>query len=164
MLKKNAKGITLVALLITIVVLAILTTITLNFGGHLFNTVKLKTLDTNILLIQAKVKVLSEKSQFDDSTSLIGIKVSELGSSNEKVNALKSKGVIQEGEESYKDYYLWTQEDLNTEGLDAIQLKSTEAFIVNYETEEIIYYPGYIHTDKNTYYKLSDITKLQEEK
>ena len=75
---------------------------------------------------------------------------------------MKSEGIINESDANYQSYYLWNQDILNEEGLDSIKLKDNEIYIVNYETEEIIYYPGYKHTDDKTYYKLSDLTVIQE--
>ncbi len=64
MLNKNAKGITLIALVITIIILVIITGVSLKVGSDLFSNANLKTLDTNMLLIQARVKVISEKNRF----------------------------------------------------------------------------------------------------
>lgn len=162
MLNKDTKGITLLALIITIVILAIITGVSLNIGGKLFNNVNLQTLDTNMLLIQAKVKVISEKNNFDENTVLKGSKVADI-SNDADINKLKNEGVISETEENYQSYYLWNQDILNEEGLDSIKLNKDEKYIVNYETEEILYIPGYKHTDDKTYYKLSDLIRIQEE-
>ena len=162
MLNKDTKGITLLALIITIVILAIITGVSLNIGGKLFNNVNLQTLDTNMLLIQAKVKVISEKNNFDENTVLKGSKVADI-SNDADINKLKNEGVISETEENYQSYYLWNQDILNEEGLDSIKLDKGEKYIVNYETEEILYIPGYKHSDDKTYYKLSDLIKIQEE-
>lgn len=162
MLSKKTNGITLIALVITIVILAIIVGVSVNVGGKLFNNVNLKTLDTNMLLIQAKVKVISEKNHFDENTPLKGTKVADITNDSD-INKLKSEGVINESEQTYQSYYLWNQDILNEEGLDSIELKNSEKYIVNYETEEIIYIPGYKHTDDKTYYKLSDLIRIQEE-
>ena len=162
MLNKDTKGITLIALVITIIVLALITGVSLNIGSQLFSNVNLKTLDTNMLLIQAKVKVISEKNQFDENTPLKGTKVADI-TGDVDIDKLKNEGIINESDSSYQSYYLWNQNILNEEGLDSIKLKSNEKYIVNYETEEIIYFPGYEHTDGKTYYRLSDLTAIQEE-
>ena len=162
MLNKDTKGITLIALVITIVIIIIITGVSLNIGGQLFSNVNLKTLDTNMLLIQAKVKVISEKNNFDENTPLKGSKVADI-TNDEDINKLKNEGVIDESDANYQSYYLWNQDILNEEGLDSIKLKDNEKYIVNYKTEEIIYFPGYKHTDDKTYYKLSDLTIIQEE-
>ena len=162
MLNKDTKGITLIALVITIIVLALITGVSLNIGSQLFSNVNLKTLDTNMLLIQAKVKVISEKNQFDENTPLKGTKVADI-TGDVDIDKLKNEGIINESDSSYQSYYLWNQNILDEEGLDSIKLKSNEKYIVNYETEEIIYFPGYEHTDGKTYYRLSDLTAIQEE-
>ncbi len=63
MLNKDTKGITLIALVITIIILVIITGVSLNVGSELFSNANLKNLDTNMLLIQARVKVISEKNR-----------------------------------------------------------------------------------------------------
>lgn len=162
MLNKDTKGITLIALVITIIVLLIITGVSLNVGSQLFTNVNLKTLDTNMLLIQARVKVISEKNQFDENTPLKGSKVADI-TSDADIDKLKNEGIINESDSNYQSYYLWNQDILNEEGLDSIKLKNNEKYIVNYATEEIIYFPGYEHTDGKTYYRLSDLTIIQEE-
>ena len=63
MLNKDTKGITLIAFVITIIILVIITGVSLNVGSELFSNANLKNLDTNMLLIQARVKVISEKNR-----------------------------------------------------------------------------------------------------
>ena len=63
MLNKDTKGITLIALVITIIILVIITGVSLNVGSELFSNANLKNLDKNMLLIQARVKVISEKNR-----------------------------------------------------------------------------------------------------
>ena len=61
------------------------------------------------------------------------------------------------------DFLSKTPEPLSTEEKLAIieKMESSDFFIVNYATEEVIYPKGYKHTDGNTYYKLSQISELE---
>ena len=155
------KGVTLVALAIMIVIILILAGITITTGSNLITNAQLQTLNTNMLLIQAKEKTIAEKAIFENNNTALyqGQKVADM-SSDPTIQKLKEKGVITEGEDSYDKYYLWNQSILNGQGLDAIKLKEDEFFIVNYGTDEIIYTKVFKHTDGKLYYKLSETINL----
>ena len=63
--KNNEKGITLMVLTITIIVLLILAGITINIGTDSVEKAKLEGLKTNMLLIQTKAKEYVENARFD---------------------------------------------------------------------------------------------------
>ena len=63
--------------------------------------------------------------------------------------------IINQDEENFNKYYVWNKETLKEVGLENIKL--TDGFyIVNYETDEVIYSEG-IQVDDKTCYKLSEI-------
>lgn len=157
---KNEKGISLVILVMTIIVLAILTTITIKEIGGLMRQVRLETVVTDLLLVQAKAKVIAEKASFNDDESLLkGQRISEI-QNNEEIENLKNNGIISEAEVNYDKYYMWDKQTVEELDLGITQMEDTDFFIVNYETEQVIYPSGYRHTDGNTYYKLTEITEL----
>lgn len=156
MIRKNQKGITLTMLIITIVVLLIITSITVYIGTNLIQKTNLQNLNTNMLLIQAKVKTIGEDSKFNkNDATLKGQKVSEI-QENQQVLKLVADKII----DTPDSYYLLSQEDLNVMGLEKIQVE--EGYIVNYETNEIVYVKGFKVKDK-TYYKLSETKGLSIE-
>ena len=53
---KNNKGITLMTLVITIIVLLIIVSITVNYGIDSINKAQIQNMQTNMLLIEAKAK------------------------------------------------------------------------------------------------------------
>lgn len=61
---KNSKGITLIVLVITIVILMIIAGITVNSGKESIQQAKLESLRTNMLLISAKAKECVEEATF----------------------------------------------------------------------------------------------------
>ena len=61
---KNSKGITMVSLVVTIIVLSILAGITINMGLDSIDRAKLDELKTNMLLVEAKAKQLVEEANF----------------------------------------------------------------------------------------------------
>ena len=66
---KNNKGITLIALTITIVVLLILASITVFYGKDNIDKANLENLKTNMLLIDAKAKEYCEEANFKIGTN-----------------------------------------------------------------------------------------------
>lgn len=61
---KDSKGVTLIALTVTIIVLLILASITFYNGSDVLQKVSLEELKTNMLLIQAKAKEYVEEATF----------------------------------------------------------------------------------------------------
>ena len=57
----NKNGIALITLCITIAILVIVAGALVYTGSNIVSAAKLQTLNTNMLLIQAKVKTISEK-------------------------------------------------------------------------------------------------------
>lgn len=158
---KNENGITLIALVITVVVLGILAGVAVQEFGGILDQVNKETVSTDLLLVQAKAKVLNEKSSFDKDESLLkGQKLSEI-TGNAEIDNLKSKGVISETEENYNQYYVWDKTVVDELEIGIEKMKDSDFFIVNYATEEVIYPKGYKDSEGNTYYKLSEISALE---
>ena len=158
---KNEKGISMITLVITIVLLIILTAVGVEEVGDILDEVNKETICTDMLLIQAKAKVLNEKANFNkDETILMGQKLSEV-TGNTEVEALKTNGIISETEENYSKYYIWDKQTVEELTLGLENYEDTQIYIVNYATEEVIYPQGYEHTDGNTYYKLSELLTLE---
>lgn len=151
---REEKGITIVMLVITIIVLGILAGVTIKVGGDILTKTNLQTLNTNMLLIQAKVKTLEENSNFNKNENLLkGTKIGEI-TDNQLINQLKAEGVI----DLTVNYYLLSQEDLNAMGLEKIKIES--GYLVDYENAEIIYLEGF-KVKGMRYYKLSQLKELQ---
>lgn len=170
MKKTNQKGITLVALVITIIILLILAAVGITQGTRIIKDAYLQTLNTNMLLVQGKAKMIYEHNLFNaEEQPLIGKNLSEEIEDEEikaQIDYLKSQeNIIQKNSEheegqAYSDYYIWTQNELNEVELTSITLDEG-FFIVNYITEEVIYSEGFEYTDNNKYYKLSDTINLR---
>lgn len=149
----NQKGVTIISLVITIILLIIITSITAYTGTGIIKQATLQTINTNMMLIQAKTKTIAEQAKFNNDTSNYkGTVLSEV-SGNEKIDKLVNDRII----EDTSKYYLISQEDLQDMGLEKIDIE--DGYIVNYETEEIIYVRGFENEDR-TYYKLSETKDL----
>ena len=81
---REAKGITMVALVITITVMLILATITINLGKETIKQTKLESLKTDMLLIEAKAKEYVESASFELGTK---DNTPTEGESQEKIDA-----------------------------------------------------------------------------
>lgn len=145
---KREYGITTIKLILIIVLIIII------FCGGFFLLHKLwkvhniKNLKTDLLYIQAKGKVIKDKHILNENDELMGEKIEEYPE-NEEVNKIIS--------ESDKWYEL-DQKDLEQMGKG--NLKSEDGYIINYDTEDVIYAKG-IKEGNNTFYKLSDIIKQE---
>jgi len=130
-------------------------------GIKMLNEKKYDDLETDLLLIQARVKVIKGKADVNANTDgFVGQKVSE--SNNEKIKKLLNN--LQISEENYGNYYILSMQDFGTMGvLEDLKNKGDSLFIVNYEEGEVIYTKG-IKVDGKTKYKLSDIIKKVEKK
>lgn len=152
--EEKVKGITIVALTITVIVLIILASIGIYTGTEIIKQANLQNINTNMMLIQAKTKTISEQAKFNkDTSNYKGTKVTEV-TDNKEVEKLLSENKIEDSE----NCYLLLQNDLNEMGLEKV--KQDSGYIVNYETNEIIYVKGFENKDK-TYYKLSEMKDLK---
>mgnify|MGYP000066630008 CR=1 FL=1 len=160
---KNEKGMTYIMLLIMIVLIILMIVGVFYFLQKKYIEGEIENVKTDMLLIQGNIKLLSEKNvaKKEDAT-LQGRKVSE-NKDDEKVKQLLQKGIIEEQEENFAEYYILEEQQLRDMGLDTVNLKEGNYFIVNYKTDEVIT-TNPIRVDKNEYYKLSELKLLQDEK
>ena len=112
---KNNKGITLIALIITVIVLAILTTVIVTRSTSMTQTARFETIETYMLSIKAKCKVISEKVYIGemDSRELYGTEATFRGETG---------------------WYKLSQQDLNDIGVK--DAKADEGYYVNYKLNE----------------------------
>ncbi len=152
---KKENGITIMTLIITIIVLLILAGVGITAGTNIMKDMELKNVKTNLLLIQAKVKTIYEKHNFDDiNNPLVGTKILEIDS---KYEAQTTK----ENGEQYEFYELSEDDIKNTMQLDDIEYD--EGYIVNYENGDVIYKKGVEDKEGNIYYALSQMKPEQEQ-
>lgn len=156
-MNNKQKGITLITLTITIVVMMIIASITVYYSKDLIKRAKLQDLSTNMLLIQAKAKECVEEANFqklnleNSGDILLGVKL--VGSVAEE--EAKKTGKIESGKED--SYYYLPEETLTQMGLKNLDKEDYGYFIVQYDISEIkvevINTHGY-----NGMYTLTEIT------
>ena len=160
---KNNKGITLIALTITIIILLILASITIYSGKESIKKAQLESLKTNMLLIKAKAKEYVEQAIFKN-----GVNKSEI--SEEAKNELKGKEAnasdyskqnitINGGEILYK----LTSDNLKEMGLKDVKLGSNEEYLVKYNIKDVtveVYNTSGYENNGTTVYSLSELEKI----
>ncbi len=152
-MKINQKGITIVSLVITIIILLIIGGATVYIGTSVIKQATLQTVNTNMMLIQAKTKTIAEQAKFNNNQdNYKGTVLSEV-SGNKKIDEMINVGII----DDTSKFYLLSKDDLISMGLEKIDIE--DGYIVNYETEEVIYVKGY-ENDGITYHKLTDMKNV----
>ena len=149
---KKDNGITLIALIVTIIIMIILATIVVDFSTKAIDKAKLEDIKTNMLLIQGKSQTIYEKYSFKEIEELTGILYSE-----------QNTYVISDGLLDHlnveDDIYIWGEEALNENGLGTIKTDEKTFYIVDYTTSEIYFSKGYEYND-SIYYSLTELQEL----
>lgn len=168
---RGNKGITLIALVITIVVLLIIATISVYSGKETIKKAKIEEVKTNMLLIQAKAKEYVENANFK-----LGTKIDEAQEieRNDRISKAKEelKGneiqksdidiTISDKEGKYIYYYKLTEDQLKEIGLSDVKSNTQDGeYMVEYDLEkaqvEIYNTKGY-----EGKYSLTDIEKIEK--
>ena len=149
----NNKGITLMALVVTIIVMMIIASIAVYEGKEIVDRSKVQTLQTNMLTIQAKAKAYAEE---------IEAKVWALSNENNKKEDKRKmefalKGFTNPTSNNGKIEYTINDTALKTMGLDDSKASDyTVIFSSDYSDIDIRYNPG-IKYEKKIYNLLSDL-------
>ena len=142
-LKEN-KGITLVALMITIVIMIILASVTLYSSKNLISEAKIEEVKTNMLLIEAKAKEYVEEVNFKmgpqkDSTkkeeAIQEIYITKVGlmlanDASLAISVPSDSGI------DLSSCYAVTETALSNMGLDKIELEEGEYYLIKFNEEE----------------------------
>ncbi len=106
---------------------------------------ELQSLNTTMLQIQAKIKVINERNKINNTSDYIGKDISE--------DELRKLNIENNGKVKLLD-----EEELKK--LEITDAKKSEDFVINYETEEVYYLNGYKTEDNTIAYSLTDINNL----
>lgn len=161
-IEKN-NGVTLVALVITIVVLLIIAGITVYEGKETINRAKLEELRTNMLLIQAKSKEYVEEANFKIGKSTDETKIAEIRKAIYETEAKlePATGISTSSEIPVSECYRVTQEAMKEWGLDKVELKNKEYYLIKFDdsnaTVEVYNTLGY-----NGKYSLTEIDNIEK--
>lgn len=159
---KSQKGMSHLMLILSIIIIIIIIVGVTYLIRNLVEEEGMKNYQTDMLLIQGKVKILSQESIIEKNEGILkGKKVSE-NLEDEQIKLLIEKNVISQEEGSFSKYYILENSNLEEMGIENVVLKEG-FYIVNYDTDEIIYSKG-IEIEDNTYYKLSELKHISNQK
>lgn len=136
---EDNRGITLVALVVTIIVLLILAGIGINTGISSMEKVKLEELKTNMLLIEAKARECVEEANFrmggSTEETVVRTEIYEVNNKLEKANSTNVPN--NPGKIDLTDCYVITQETFDLWGLNKIKLSEDEKYLVKFNESRI---------------------------
>ena len=143
-LKENKKGITLVSLIVTVIVLLILASIATYSGINVISSSKLTTFTTELKIMQTQVNALYE----EDSTKEYGDELTE--------NIKKQADIVftesESGITSEDGYRYWSNNLIKELGIEGVE----QDFFVNLKTRSVVSYEGFQYEGK-TYYTLNQL-------
>lgn len=160
-MKENNRGVTLIALAITIIVLLIISGITITAGSYNAEKAKDNKLLSEVVMVQNAVLQRKTKAELinghypGQKLTEIGINIDEVISkvNSEKVDEYE---IIEKKDTNESNYYLLSNEN---GGIKELNIKNTkDEYIVNYVTGEVINYtncvtgkgePVYVYSIKN---------------
>ena len=159
---KENKGITLVALVITIAILIIIAGIAVYSGKETIEKAQLEELKTNMLLVQAKAKEYVEEANFK-----MGISPDDTKKSQVRQEVYENEAKLQPATNvsapsgiPVNECYVLTQEAMDLWGLEDLKLESGENYLIKFDdtnaTVEVYNTLGYAGK-----YSLTDIDNLE---
>lgn len=130
---KKQSGITLVALIVTVIIMLILLIVSVEFGTDVVKKAKLEDIKTDMISIKTRAKIIADEYNYNEGESFPGEEVKD----QELLNKLQ----IEEG----KKVYLWRQNTLDVQGLSKID---ADVYIVYYDADnpnncEVYYKDGF---------------------
>jgi len=129
---KMEKGITIIALVITIILMMILVGVGISMGGDAIDKANLEDIKTDMISIKTRAKIVAEQYNFNDIEALVGSTITD-----EEAQKI--------GQENSEKLRKWSSSDLSNQGLSSIE---GDKYIVKYDLEnpsnsEVYYLEGY---------------------
>ena len=172
---KNKSGITLIALIITIIVILILAGITINEGKELIKKSKIESILTNMITIKANAKVYAEEINaevWDLSDTDKVIQRKELFLNKYKMSEGDSSAIAKVdssiNDQNGCEAYNITKDTLTEMGLSDLASNSEDGeFVVVYNSKDFtkleVVYPSGIPFENSTYWTLTNIQNKMKE-
>lgn len=147
-----------------IIICAIIAVIAV-LGFYIRNIVikeKLKSMQADLLLVQAKVEILKGKNSVSkDENPLRGMQLSKINSKIKISSIVSEYGITSE---ELEKYYLLLDSDMDVMELGSLKGKYDGSYIVNYDTYEVVYTAGYTNRKGLRCFKVSEMDKEPEVK
>ena len=150
---KSDRGITIIALIVTIIIMLILASVTIKFGTGEVERAKLEDLKTTMLLIKGRAQIVVDKESFGESYDSTGMV--QLADAT-GYNTTNLQSIFDNIDTS--NLYIWEQTAMDNNNIQ-VTITNTDFFVIDYSTGEIYYSLGYTY-EGNTYYSLTDMQNI----
>lgn len=148
---KNEKGIALIGLVIVVLLTAVALFAGTNYLKEYVNNQKNEDIKANMLAIQTVITNVKNKHTVDETNNiLVGTKLDLENNETEYTISEEFKNVLLSLENA--ELYILNTEELNNLGVKNIEINNTAFYVVDYNSEEILYSLGV-----NGVYKLSEM-------
>ena len=161
---KKENGVTLIALIVTIIILTVIASIAIYSGSGTIKKAKLEEIKTNMLLIEAKAREYVEDANFKMGINPDDAKKNQVRNDIYVNEAKLTKTSSVPSNINVKDInncYDVTNDTLNSWGLDKIEVEENERYIIEFDEQnasvEIYNTLGY-----DGKYSSTDIEKIEE--
>lgn len=148
---KNEKGIALIGLVIVVLLTAVVLFAGTNYLKEYVSNQKNEDIKANMLAIQTVITNVKNKHTVDETNNiLVGTKQDLENNETEYTISDEFKNVLLSLENA--ELYILNTEELNNLGVKNIEVNNTAFYVVDYNSEEILYSLGV-----NGVYKLSEM-------
>lgn len=148
---KNEKGIALIGLVIVVLLTAVALFAGTNYLKEYVNNQKNEDIKANMLAIQTVITNVKNKHKVDETNNiLVGTKLDLENNETGYTISDEFKNVLLSLENA--ELYILNTEELNNLGVKNIEVNNTAFYVVDYNSEEILYSLGV-----NGVYKLSEM-------
>ena len=148
---KQSKGIALIGLILVVVIILIVVLWGLKYAKGYLNNQQKEDTKATMLAIQTVITNVKNKHIVDEKeNSLIGVKLDLENNETEYKITEDLKNVLSTMENA--ELYILNKEELNNFGVKNVEVNDTEFYIVDYNSEDIVYSLGV-----EGKYKLSDM-------
>lgn len=159
---KENKGITIIALIITVIVMLILVSVTTKIGTGQIEKTKLEDLKATMLLIKGRAQIAIDKENFGEDYNKDGmVKLTDEVALPEEIannyDLTKLKTTLDKLADK-TNLYIWEQTAMDNNNID-VTITNTEFYVIDYNTREVYYSQGY-KSGETTYYSLTDIQNI----
>lgn len=143
---KKENGITIVALVITVILMLMLAGVSVYYASDAIKKGKLEDIKTDMISIKTKAKIVADEYNFKDIENLVGTKLDndaeQEGIQFESYNIPDElQRIFEEQDENGEakfditKLYVWTKEDLESQSLGAISIDNEAFYIVYYNLD-----------------------------
>lgn len=153
---KSEKGIAFILLIFIVVILIIAAFLGIKFIKERADKENVDNIKSHMLSIQALAKNVKNKNTVNEENALIGLKLELENNETGYEISDKLKEELEKIESA--DLYIFTQEEVNNNGLSKIEINNAEFYIVDYNANEVYYSLGI-----NGNYSLTSIEEAEKE-